>query len=65
MISILREDPEHFMRWAQFRGHTVNESSPVSRRLFGEYCWDTLWAEAKKCPYANLQVCEGAATGFV
>ena len=64
-ISILREDPKHFMRWAkQKKNLEMNPSSPVSRQLFGEYCWDTLWDEANKCPLANLKVCQGNVTSF-
>jgi hypothetical protein len=64
-ISILREDPTHFMRWAHHvKGLKMQESSPVKRQLFGEYCWDTLWMEATKCPYANLYVSQAQVMGF-
>ncbi len=47
-VSVLREDPTHFVRWANNKGLKLHEASPVSRHLFGEYCWDTMWVEAKK-----------------
>ncbi len=64
-ISLLREDPTHFLRWAHQIAHLdLEASSPVSRRIFSEYCWDTLWAEAAKCKTLKLKVCKGDATRF-
>jgi uncharacterized NAD(P)/FAD-binding protein YdhS len=64
-ISLLREDPNHYIRWAKHvHGLDLNESSPVPRQLFGEYCWDVLWMEANKCNLANLYVCNGKIDKF-
>src|SRR5690606_12275089 len=47
-MSLLPDDPEHFVGWLRRRGHAASGDDFVSRRLYGDYVEDTFLAALRE-----------------
>ena len=55
-MSLLAEDPEHFVRWCRGRGLAIGHGDFAERRIYGDYVEHTLRALAsgREAPLARL-----------
>lgn len=61
-MSMEADDPEHFLRWLQARGHDLAPQDFVSRRLYGDYLYASLMAAAAERPDVQLQWVTGTVS---
>lgn len=59
-MSLLGDDPQHFVRWCRAHGHAVEPTDFVARKLYGDYLESTLRALVSGVDAATFTMRAGA-----
>jgi uncharacterized NAD(P)/FAD-binding protein YdhS len=63
-MSVILDDPEHFLRWLRISGYDARDPHFAPRRLYGEYVEDTLNQIVKSKPRSAVYWIQGCATSL-